>query len=116
MSNPSAAISSIKLRDILVGKAKPSDDREATLAATALMWKQAFETAMRPVAEEGSDPLAAPQRQSIRETQAQWMGIEAAIAFGKSLGNQLGHVSAKSLDGQPSPVSVENKPLDRRSS
>lgn len=96
MGEPTPAISSGKLRDILLGKAKPADDREAIHASTALMWKQAFESAMRPVAEEDSDPLAAPQRQSIRESQAQWMGIEAAVAFGSSLSSQLGHGGAKS--------------------
>jgi hypothetical protein len=100
-SSPTSGLASAtKLREILLGKAKPLNDGQAIQAASALMWRQAFQIAMKPLQEE-EDPLSAPQKQSIRDTQAQWMGVEAAITFSQSLSGQLGHAG---IHGQASGV------------
>ena len=92
-SRPSVA-SAAFLRDVLAGKAKPRTEVEAIQASSALMWKQAFEVALRPMEGDEQSPLAAPQGQAIRDAQAQWMGVEAAVAFGASIKRQMAHAQA----------------------
>lgn len=102
-ARPSQAMDRSRLEKILMGQAKPADEREALQAAASIMWKKAFEGALKPMEGQEPDSLSAPQAESIRERQATWMGIEAATALSASIGDQLAHVQSQGSSAKIAP-------------
>jgi hypothetical protein len=80
-----------RLEKIMSGASKPANEAEGIQAMAAMMWKKAFEAAMKPMDSESQDALSAPQAGALRDRQATWMGIEAASSLSESLTAQLAH-------------------------
>jgi hypothetical protein len=91
----SAPLSTSSLTEILSGKRKPTNEKEALSTMSAMLWKKAYESALSSPFTGDQDALSAPESSAIKDHQATWMGVQAAHALSESLNAQLKYTAQK---------------------